>query len=78
MARGIETVAVFLCALVVGQRSFRLTVFGPMLLGVGKILVLDVSLQNQSDRFVTFIILGILWLLVSCLYIRSSKSQRYL
>ncbi len=67
MAWGIEAVVVFLFALVVRERSFRLTGLGLLLLCVGKILVLDVWLQNKSDRFVTFIILGISLLLVSCL-----------
>jgi len=79
MARGIEAVAVFLFALVVGQRSFRLMGLGVPLLCVGKILVLDVCLQSKSDRFVTFIILGISLLLVSFLYTRYSEAiERYL
>jgi hypothetical protein len=70
---------VFLFALVVGERSFRLTGLGLLLLCVGKILVLDVWLQDKSDRFVTFIILGISLLLVSFLYTRYSEAiKRYL
>ncbi len=79
MAWGIEAVAVFLYALVVRERSFRLTGLGLLLLCVGKILVLDVWRQNKSDRFVTFIILGISLLLVSFLYTRYSEAiKRYL
>jgi hypothetical protein len=79
MAWGIEAVAVFLFALVVGERSFRLTGLGLLLLCVGKILVLDVWRQDKSDRFVTFIILGIALLLVSFLYTRYSQAiKRYL
>lgn len=79
MAWGIEAVAVFLFALVVRERSFRLTGLGLLLLCVGKILVLDVWRQNKSDRFVTFIILGIALLLVSFLYTRYSEAiKRYL
>ncbi len=79
MAWGIEAVVVFLFALVVRERSFRLTGLGLLLLCVGKILALDVWLQNKSDRFVTFIILGISLLLVSFLYTRYSEAiKRYL
>ena len=76
---GIEAVVVFLFALVVRERSFRLTGLGLLLLCVGKILVLDVWLQNKSDRFVTFIIRAISLLLVSFLYTRYSEAiKRYL
>jgi len=52
---------------------------GLLLLCVGTILVLDVWLQDKSDRFVTFIILGISLLLVSFLYTRYSEAiKRYL
>lgn len=79
IAWGVEAVAVFLFALAVGQRSFRLTGLGLLLLCVGKILVLDVWRQDKSDRFVTFIILGISLLLVSFLYTRYSEAiKRYL
>jgi uncharacterized membrane protein len=79
MAWGIEAVAVFLYALAVRERSFRLTGLGLLLLCVGKIVVLDVWRQSKSDRFVTFIILGISLLLVSYLYTRYSEAiKRYL
>jgi uncharacterized membrane protein len=79
VAWGIEAVAVFLFALAVGERSFRLTGLSLLLLCVGKIVVLDVWRQDKSDRFVTFIILGIALLLVSFLYTRYSEAiKRYL
>jgi hypothetical protein len=79
MAWGVEAVVVFLFALLVGERSFRLTGLGLLLLCVGKILVLDVWRQNLSDRYVTFIILGVALLLVSFLYTRYSEAiKRYL
>jgi len=50
-----------------------------LLLCVWKILVLDVWRQNLSDRYVTFIILGVALLLVSFLYTRYSEAiKRYL
>ena len=79
MAWGIEAVAVFLYALAVRERTFRLTGLGLLLLCVGKIVLLDVWRQSKSDRFVTFIILGISLLLVSFLYTRYSEAiKRYL
>lgn len=79
MAWGIEAVVVFSFALLVGERSFRLTGLGLLLLCVGKIVVLDVWRQDKSDRFTTFIILGIALLLVSFLYTRYSETiRRYL
>ena len=79
MAWGIEAVIVFSFALLVGERSFRLTGLGLLLLCVGKILLLDVWRQNKSDRFATFIILGVALLLVSFLYTRYSETiRRYL
>jgi uncharacterized membrane protein len=79
MAWGIEAVIVFAFALLVGERSFRLTGLGLLLLCVGKILLLDVWRQDKSDRFTTFIILGIALLLVSFLYTRYSEAiRRYL
>ncbi|HWT87358.1 MAG TPA: DUF2339 domain-containing protein [Candidatus Angelobacter sp.] len=76
---GMEAVAAFLFALIVGERSFRLAGLGLLLVCVGKIVVLDVWRQERSDRFITFIILGIALLLVSYLYTRYSDAiRRYL
>ena len=76
---GIEAVAAFLFALIVGERSFRLAGLGLLLVCVAKIVVLDVWHQEVSDRFITFIILGVALLLVSYLYTRYSEAiRRYL
>jgi hypothetical protein len=76
---GIEALAAFLFALAVGERSFRLAGLGLLLLCVAKIIVLDVWRQERSDRFITFIILGLALLLVSYLYTRYSEAiRRYL
>ncbi len=76
---GIEAVAAFLFALIVGERSFRLAGLGLLLVCVGKIVILDVWRQERSDRFITFIILGLALLLVSYLYTRYSEAiRRYL
>jgi uncharacterized membrane protein len=73
---GVEGVLVFLLALVAKERSFRLTGLGLLLLCVGKILVVDVWSLNPSDRYLTFIALGIALLLVSFLYTRYKDTLR--
>ena len=79
IAWGIEAVVTFLFALVVGERSYRLAGLSLLLTCVAKILVLDVWRQQRSDRYITFIILGVALLLVSFLYTRYSETiNRYL
>jgi uncharacterized membrane protein len=73
---GLEGVAVFLIALRLGERSFRLTGLGLLLLCVGKILVDDVWRLNQQDRYLTFIVLGAALLFVSFLYTRNQEMLR--
>jgi uncharacterized membrane protein len=76
---GIEAVAAFLFALVVGERSYRIAGLSLLLACVAKILLLDVWRQQRSDRYITFIILGVALLLVSFLYTRYSETiNRYL
>ena len=76
---GVEGVAVFLLALWLGERSFRLTGLALLLLCVGKILFADVWRLNARDRYVTFIALGAALLLVSFLYTRNREAlRRYL
>jgi uncharacterized membrane protein len=76
LAWGVEGVAVFLLALWLGERSFRLTGLGLLLLCVGKILVVDVWGLNPRDRYLTFIVLGTALLLVSFLYTRNREALR--
>ena len=79
MSWGVEAFVVFVFALAVRERSFRLTGLGLLLLCVAKILLLDVWRQARSDRFVTFITLGVALLVVSFLYSRYSDAiKRYL
>ncbi len=73
---GVEGVAVFLLALSVRERSFRLTGLGLLLLCVGKILIVDVWQLDLHDRFVTFMVLGTALLLVSFLYTRNREKLR--
>lgn len=60
----------FVFALAVGERSFRLCGLGLLLLGVGKILAVDVWHASPIDRYITLIVMGAALLLVSFLYSR--------
>lgn len=73
---GVEGVAVFVLALWLGERSFRLSGLGLLLLCVGKVIVVDVWRLNPSDRYLTFIVLGTALLLVSFLYTRKREVLR--
>jgi hypothetical protein len=76
VAWAVEAVAVFIFALWVGQRSFRLTGLGLLLLCVGKIVVVDIWGLTPRDRYLTFIVLGTLLLFVSYLYSRYREALR--
>jgi hypothetical protein len=73
---GVEGVAVFLIALAAGERSYRLTGLGLLLLCVGKIVLLDVWEMGMRDRTITFVVLGLALLLVSFLYNRFRDTIR--
>jgi hypothetical protein len=77
---GLEGLAIFLLALIAGERSFRLTGLGLLLLCVGKMLFRDVwQLQQRSDQYLTFVVLGAALFLVSFLYTRyQEKIKQYL
>jgi uncharacterized membrane protein len=76
VAWAIEAVAVFILALCVGQRSFRLTGLGLLLLCVAKIVLVDIWGLTPRDRYLTFIVLGALLLFVSYLYSRYREALR--
>ena len=73
---GLEGVVVFLLALWIGERSYRLAGLGLLLLCVGKILVVDVWQMQGTDRYVTLIVTGGALLLVSFLYSRYREELR--
>jgi Predicted membrane protein (DUF2339) len=76
LAWGLEGVAVFLLALWLRERSFRLTGLGILLLCAGRILVIDVWALDPRDRYLTLIVLGAALLLVSFLYTRNREKFR--
>ncbi|MGB8477320.1 MAG: DUF2339 domain-containing protein [Acidobacteriaceae bacterium] len=63
-------VAVFLIALLIRERSYRLAGLALLLLGVAKILFVDVWKLAPADRYITLIVMGAALLLVSFLYTR--------
>ncbi len=73
---GVEGLAVFVLALWLGERSFRLTGLGLLLLCAGKILLVDVWRLDPRDRYLTLIVLGGALLLVSFLYTRNREALR--
>jgi hypothetical protein len=73
---GVEGVVVFVLALWLGERSFRLTGLGLLLLCAGKILLVDMWRLDLRDRYLTLIVLGAALLLVSFLYTRNREALR--
>lgn len=76
VAWGAEAVAVFLFALKVKERSFRLSALALLLICVGKIVFVDVWGLTPRDRYLTFIVLGVALLSVSFLYTRYREVLR--
>ncbi len=72
----LEGVIVFLFALWIKERTFRLTGLGLLLVSVGKIVLIDVWGLGPRDRYLSFIVLGSGLLLVSFLYTRHRESLR--
>jgi uncharacterized membrane protein len=75
---GVEGVFLFLMALALKERSFRLTGLGLLLLCVAKVVVMDVWGLQPRDRYLTFIIVGTALLFVSFLYSRYRQTIRQL
>ncbi len=73
---GLEGVAIFLFAILMRERSFRLAGLGLLLLCAAKILLVDVWRLQGNDRYLTLIVLGAALLLVSFLYTRYREGIR--
>lgn len=76
VAWALEAVIVFLAALWIGERSYRVSAMGLLLLCVGKVLVVDIRHMGPGDRAITFIVLGALLLGVSILYTKNREKVR--
>jgi len=76
MAWGIEGVLIFLFALAVKERSFRLSGLVLLLICVAKVMVMDAWGLQTRDRYLTFIIVGAALVAVSMLYTRYRDTFR--
>jgi hypothetical protein len=76
MAWGLEAVAVFVAALWIRERSYRLSALGLLFLCIGKIVAIDIWRLGIRDRAFTFIVLGTLILGVSILYSKNREKVR--
>ena len=65
---GLEGLLIFLMAIAVNERSFRLTGLSLLLVCVGKVVFMDAWGLAPRDRYITFIILGAALFAVSFLY----------
>ena len=72
----LEGVVVFLVALWIGERSYRLAGLALLLLCVAKILFLDIRQLQIRDRAISFMVLGALLVGVSILYTRNREKVR--
>ena len=68
-------VLAFLFALTVGERSYRLAGLALLMLGVAKIIFIDIWHASPSDRYITLIVMGAALLLVSFLYSRYKETM---
>jgi hypothetical protein len=76
---GIEGLVVFLFAVWVGERSFRLAGLGLLLMCAAKIFLIDVWGLDPQSKYITLIALGAALVLVSYLYTRyKEKFRQYL
>lgn len=76
VAWGVEAVALFVFALVVRERSFRITGLVILLMGIAKILVFDVWSFTVVQKFVTFMVLGVVTIAISLLYTRNKDALK--
>jgi hypothetical protein len=74
VAWGIEAVIVFVFALWVGERSYRLCGLALLMLCVGKIFVFDFWLLSLRDKALTGIVVGAALIGVSILYTRKREA----
>jgi hypothetical protein len=78
LSLGIEGVSIILLGLLVSERSYRITGLCLLLLCVGKIVCLDAWRLSDTDRYITFIVLGAALTLVSWLYSKYRETVRRL
>ncbi len=64
----------FLFAVTVGERSYRLAGLSLLMLGVAKIVLVDIWSASRTDQYVTLIAMGAALMLVSFLYSRYKET----
>ena len=72
----LEAVAVFLVALWIGERSYRVSAMALLLVCIGRIVIVDMRHMVMRDKAITFTALGALLLGVSILYSRNREKVR--
>jgi hypothetical protein len=73
---GLEAVTVFVVALLVRERSYRLTAVALLLVCVGKIFIVDFWSLNLRDKALTGIVMGLSLIGVSLLYTNKREAIR--
>jgi uncharacterized membrane protein len=76
LAWSLEAVVVFVAALWIGERSYRLSGIGLLLLCIGKIFIVDFRHMSVPDKAITFTVVGALILGVSILYSKNRERVR--
>ncbi|HTK94474.1 MAG TPA: DUF2339 domain-containing protein [Terriglobales bacterium] len=74
VAWGVEAVIIFVFALLVRERSFRLTGLAILLVGIGKIVFFDIWSFTGAQKFVTLVLVGIATVAISLLYKRYEEA----
>jgi hypothetical protein len=76
VAWAVEAVTVFVFALLVKERSFRLTGLALLLLAIGKIFVVDFWNFDTLRKTITFIVVGLVTIGMSFLYTRYKEALK--
>ncbi len=76
LAWSLEAVGVFVAALWIGERSYRLSAMGLLLLVIGKIFIFDFRHMSLPYKAITFTVVGVLIIGVSVLYTRYREKVR--
>ena len=78
VAWALEALIVFVFALLVKERSYRLAALGLLLLCAGKILFFDFWSFAIRDKAITGIVTGLFLIAVSLIYTRNREAIRQL
>jgi hypothetical protein len=78
LSLGVEGLAVFIFALWVNERSFRLTGLGLLMLCAAKILAIDLFRMERRDQILTALGVGVILISVGFLYSKYRERIRQL